>query len=115
MNLKWLKIDIYFNFSYYLAMSQGLKKIPATQMKNNFGHYLTEAIRHPQPIYIEKHGQAVAVLVSMKQWREATGEAIPRKNPLIEGMRRLVEDIRRTHPHQTPAVQLLRELRDEES
>lgn len=96
-------------------MSHPPKKVAATQIKNNFGQYLAEAISTPHPIYIEKHGHPVAVLVSVKTWQESTGEVIPKKIPLIEDMRRLVQDICRTHPKQTPAVQLLRELRDGES
>lgn len=94
-------------------MSQAPKKVPATQVKNNFGHYLTEVIRHPHPLYIEKHGQPVAVLVSMKHWQEATGEKLPSRKTWIEACTKLASSIAQNPAPQTPAVELVRQLREE--
>lgn len=94
-------------------MSHVAKKIPATQIKNNFGHYLTEVMRLPHPIFIEKHGQAVAVLVSMKHWQEVTGEKLPSRRTWIEACTKLAREIAKNKVTQTPAVELVRQLREE--
>lgn len=94
-------------------MSHSPKKVAATQIKNNFGQYLAEVLSHPQPIYIEKHGHPVAVLVSAKTWQETTGEKLPSKKAWTEACRKLVSEIAKNSAPQTPAVELVRQLREE--
>lgn len=94
-------------------MSHHPKKVAATQIKNNFGQYLAEAISTPHPIYIEKHGHPVAVLVSAKTWQESTGEKLPSKKAWTEACSKLVREIAKNPVPQTPAVELLRQLREE--
>jgi prevent-host-death family protein len=45
-----------------------MKKIAALEAKNRFGELLDTAQR--EPVTIEKHGRAVAVIVSAEEYRE---------------------------------------------
>lgn len=45
-------------------------KITATEMKNHFGQYLEESISGP--VFIEKTGRSVAVMVSVKEYERLT-------------------------------------------
>ena len=46
-------------------------KTTATQIKNHFGQYLDEAILGP--VFIEKTGRPVAVMLSAKEYERLTG------------------------------------------
>ncbi len=45
-------------------------KITATEIKNHFGQYLEESISGP--VFIEKTGRSVAVMVSAKEYERLT-------------------------------------------
>jgi len=95
-------------------MAQAQKNIRATQLKNNLGQYLGEVIHSQRPVFVEKHGQPVAVLVGMQQWKELTGEALPERSAWVEACRDLSRQIRKrgVKPKKS-AVALIRELRQQ--
>lgn len=95
-------------------MSRSDKAVRATQFKNNLGQYLGDVIHRSLTVVVEKHGEAVAVLVGMKRWKELTGEKVPERSAWVEACRRLSRKIHKEgRKKQTPAVTLIRELRQQ--
>ena len=87
----------------------------ATMIKNNLGDYLQEAMTK-EPVVIERHGKAVAVLVGFEDWQKLQGRKVPKRQAWFEACEALVQEMQRRNPKKvTSAVQLIRELREEAS
>ena len=48
-----------------------VKYLPATEVKNRFGRVLREVARSGGPIYVERDGKPVAVIVSVREYERA--------------------------------------------
>ncbi|HLF72887.1 MAG TPA: type II toxin-antitoxin system prevent-host-death family antitoxin [Anaerolineales bacterium] len=48
-----------------------IKYLPATEVKNRFGRVLREVARSGGPIYIERDGKPVAVILSVREYERA--------------------------------------------
>jgi|GEM_PF-3335371 len=98
---------------------QTLKKsIPATEMKNRFGDYLGEVLRKHEPIIIEKHGKAVAVLVALTEWDKKTSissDSEDYEDPWIVSLKKIHQRMKKHKPHtkKFSAVELIRQIREE--
>lgn len=92
------------------------KTLQATEVKNRFGEYLAEVAYGRDPIFVERHGHRVAVLVGIEAWEELQGRH-PQKPAWLTACGQLAEQIRQDRPRakQTSSVELIRQLRDEES
>lgn len=95
-----------------------MSKAAATDVKNRFGDYLGEVVHGSDPLVIEKHGKPVAVLLSYDDWnllRSLNGGKV--KKDWFEALTEFTENFKRRHPNAKPfsAVELIREIRDEES
>lgn len=86
---------------------------PATEVQNNFGTFLSKVAQTDQPVFVERHGKPVAVLVSLNAWQEKAGQKTTRPSAWLQSMVNVSEKIRKKYPPQTPAVELVRQLRDE--
>lgn len=90
--------------------------ISTTQVQNNFGAYLAQVKRQRQPIFVERHGKPVAVLLGYEAWQELKGEKIPQRSVWVEAARQFSERVAKNHRKSSPpAVELIRELREENS
>ncbi|GMV35361.1 MAG: hypothetical protein DCC59_01670 [Chloroflexi bacterium] len=45
-----------------------VKYLPATEVKNRFGRVLREVVKSGGPIYIERDGKSVAVILSVREY-----------------------------------------------
>ncbi|MBI2346794.1 MAG: type II toxin-antitoxin system Phd/YefM family antitoxin [Deltaproteobacteria bacterium] len=90
-----------------------MKTIPATKVKNSFGECLAQVTLGRDPLIVERHGRPIAVLVSYPVWQEVTGEQPVYRSAWVEMALELSEKIRRRGRPQTPAVELIRQIRDE--
>jgi len=45
-----------------------IKYLPATEVKNRFGRVLREVVKSGGPIYIERDGKSVAVILSVREY-----------------------------------------------
>jgi len=50
---------------------RGRRSVPATQAKNRFGEIL-QAVRESGPVFIERHGQAQAVVLGIETYNKLT-------------------------------------------
>ena len=94
------------------------KTVAATELKNRLGDYLGAVIHGHEPVLIERHGKPVAVLVDYEKWKRLREEkSVKIEDSWIVECRELVERIKKNHPHvkQTSAVELVRQIREEES
>lgn len=48
-----------------------IKYLPATEVKNRFGRVLREVAKSGGPIYIERDGKSVAVILSVREYERA--------------------------------------------
>jgi prevent-host-death family protein len=48
-----------------------IKYLPATEVKNRFGRVLREVARSGGPIYVERDGKSVAVILSVREYERA--------------------------------------------
>ena len=48
-----------------------IKYLPATEVKNRFGRVLREVARSGGPIYVERDGKPVAVILSVRKYERA--------------------------------------------
>jgi prevent-host-death family protein len=98
-------------------MTSPFKTAPATAVKNRFGDYLGEVLETHEPLYIDRHGKTVAVLVDIKRWLQKEALARGSQTPWCDGLKTLLKKARkrRSGGKSASAVDLLRELRDEES
>lgn len=95
-----------------------MKTATATDVKNRFGDYLGEILKSHEPLFIEKHGKTVAVLVDVKKWLQKDTPAPGRsKTPWCDGLKALLRkhDRKRRSGKFTSSLDLLREIRDESS
>ena len=90
------------------------KTLQATEVKNRFGEYLAEVAYGHDPIFVERHGHRVAVLVGIEVWEELQGRR-PQKPTWLTACEQLAKQIRQDNPRakQTSAVELIRQLREE--
>ncbi|HRQ22317.1 MAG TPA: type II toxin-antitoxin system Phd/YefM family antitoxin [Anaerolineales bacterium] len=62
-----------------------VKYLPATEVKNRFGRVLREVAKSGGPIYVERDGKSVAVILSVREYeRTRRVKLSPAK---IEGLR----------------------------
>lgn len=95
-----------------------MKTAAATDVKNRFGDYLGEILRSQEPLFIERHGKTVAVLVDVRKWLQTSAtRAAHSKTPWCDGLRKLLKKSRRKDRARkfTRGVDLLRQIRDENS
>lgn len=45
-----------------------IKYLPATEVKNRFGRVLREVVKSGGPIYVERDGKSVAVILSVREY-----------------------------------------------
>jgi len=63
-----------------------IKYLPATEVKNRFGRVLREVIKSGGPIYIERDGKSVAVILSVREYERARrAKMTPKKAELLRG------------------------------
>lgn len=63
-----------------------IKYLPATEVKNRFGRVLREVAKSGGPIYIERDGKSVAVILSVREYERARrAKLTPRKTELLRG------------------------------
>lgn len=89
-------------------------EISATEIKNRLGDYLAEALAG-QPIFINRHGRRVAVLLNIEDFERLKDSKPKPDTPLAQACRALASEIKKTHPRQTPSKTLIKELRNERS
>ena len=63
-----------------------LKYLPATEVKNRFGRVLREVTKTGGPIYVERDGKPVAVILSVREYERT------RRIPLPADKTKLVRD-----------------------
>lgn len=56
-----------------------MKSLPATEVKNGFGRVLREIARAGGPIYIERMGKPVAVILSVREYERSRRATLPIK------------------------------------
>ena len=54
-----------------------LKYLPATEVKNRFGHVLREVTKTGGPIYVECDGKPVAVILSVREYERTRRVTLP--------------------------------------
>jgi prevent-host-death family protein len=54
-----------------------VKYLPATEVKNRFGRVLREVARTGGPIYIERGGKPVAVILDLREYERTCREGTP--------------------------------------
>lgn len=54
-----------------------LKYLPATEVKNRFGRVLREVDKTGGPIYVERDGKPVAVIVSVREYERTRRRSLP--------------------------------------
>ncbi|MEW5827469.1 MAG: type II toxin-antitoxin system Phd/YefM family antitoxin [Chloroflexota bacterium] len=54
-----------------------LKYLPATEVKNRFGRVLREVTKTGGPIYVERDGKPVAVILSVREYERTRRAALP--------------------------------------
>lgn len=63
-----------------------IKYLPATEVKNRFGRVLREVAKSGGPIYIERDGKSVAVILSVREYERARrAKLTPKKTELLRG------------------------------
>jgi prevent-host-death family protein len=63
-----------------------IKYLPATEVKNRFGRVLREVAKSGGPIYIERDGKSVAVILSVREYERARrAKLTPKKAELLRG------------------------------
>jgi prevent-host-death family protein len=86
--------------------------VAATEMKNKFGALLAQALQSDEPIWIERHGRQVAVLVSAHRWAAVCGEDRPQPaSAWGDAARQLAQEIAESERPQSSAVDMVRDLR----
>ena len=62
-----------------------IKYLPATEVKNRFGRVLREVARSGGPIYVERAGKPVAVILSIREYERTRRRAglTPKKTELL--------------------------------
>ncbi len=64
-----------------------IKYLPATEVKNRFGRVLREVAKSGGPIYIERDGKSVAVILSVREYeRTRRVKASPQKAELTRSV-----------------------------
>lgn len=94
-------------------MHQEHSKTPATEVQNNFGTYLAKVSQTDEPVYIERHGKPVAVLVSIRAWEQQANQKKIKKTPWSDMCQKFVDSLEKKGRKHTSAVELVRQLRDE--
>jgi prevent-host-death family protein len=54
-----------------------LKYLPATEVKNRFGRVLREVAKTGGPIYVERDGKPVAVILSVREYERTRRVPLP--------------------------------------
>lgn len=54
-----------------------LKYLPATEVKNRFGRVLREVTKTGGPIYVERDGKPVAVILSVREYERTRRVLLP--------------------------------------
>ena len=54
-----------------------LKYLPATEVKNRFGRVLREVTKTGGPIYVERGGKPVAVILSVREYERTRRVSLP--------------------------------------
>ena len=54
-----------------------LKYLPATEVKNRFGRVLREVTKTGGPIYVERDGKPVAVILSVREYERTRRVSLP--------------------------------------
>lgn len=64
-----------------------IKYLPATEVKNRFGRVLREVARAGGPVYVERDGKPVAVILSIREYERTRrrGGLIPKKAEALRG------------------------------
>jgi prevent-host-death family protein len=65
-----------------------IKYLPATEVKNRFGRVLREVIRAGGPVYVERDGKPVAVILSIREYERTRrkGRLTPKKMEALRGV-----------------------------
>ena len=56
-----------------------IKFLPATEVKNRFGRVLREVAKSGGPIYVERDGKSVAVILSVREYERGQRAKLPFK------------------------------------
>ena len=87
--------------------------ISTTEAQNNFGACLKKVMHTAQPVLVEKHGKPVAVLLDYRSWQTLVAHQPAKQDAWVAKCQKLAARIQRRKKAQTPAVELLKELRNE--
>ena len=62
-----------------------IKYLPATEVKNRFGRVLREVAKSGGPIYVERDGKPVAVILSIREYERTRRRAglTPKKTEIL--------------------------------
>ncbi|MCI0521773.1 MAG: type II toxin-antitoxin system Phd/YefM family antitoxin [Chloroflexi bacterium] len=61
-----------------------VKYLPATEVKNRFGRVLREVARTGGPIYVERGGKPVAVILDVRAYERICREGVPPAGTRLE-------------------------------
>jgi prevent-host-death family protein len=88
-----------------------MRRVNALELRQSLGKVLGLLQRSGQPVVIEKRGREVAVLISLRDFRERFSEkaAADERDRLIAEMDALAASA--TVVDKTPATQIIREMR----
>ena len=93
------------------------KAYRATEVQNNFGYYMARAIRTSKPVYIQKHGKPIAVILGLKTYEACSGTEPPKKSSWVDACSQFVKKIstNRHRKSSESSVELVGQLREEEN
>src|SRR2546421_9986503 len=99
-------VDTHLDTSYVISM----KKVTALQLRQSLSKVLSGLEKTGEPILLQRGQRPVGVIISLKDFRERFVEkaASEERHRIFEEMDRLV----RKPADLTPAIEILRELRD---
>lgn len=89
------------------------KKITASLFQNHVGQYIAQANHLMSPLIVVKHGKPIAVVIGYHLWQKQKIQGINKPHPWIVACQKLAARIKKNGRPQTPAVTLIRQLRDE--
>lgn len=86
-----------------------MKRVNALQLRQSLGKVVEELQRDGEPILLERARKPVAVLISLRDFRERFVEKAAAE--AREELFRRMDELARPSSDPTPAVEILRELR----
>lgn len=92
---------------------KNIQTVSSTHVQNNFGTFVAQIIKTSQPVFVEKHKHPVLVMISYEMWQNLSTQT-PTESAWIKKVRQFTAEVKKKFPKQTPAVDLIRAIREEE-